>query len=93
MPSRSIPWTNPGNSKQAWCLKHKEQGEESIDQRVGFAGGSVVKNLTANAASLGSVSGSGRFPGEGKDNPLQSSCLEHLLDRLQSMGRKDLDLT
>ena len=53
----------------------------------------MVKNLTANAASLGSVSGSGRSPGEGKDNPLQSSCLEHLLDRLQSMGRKDLDLT
>ena len=41
----------------------------------------VVKNLAANAASLGSVSGSGRFPGEGNDNPLPYSCLEHLLDR------------
>ena len=27
------------------------------------------------------ISGSGRFPGEGIDNPLQYSCLEYPIDR------------
>ena len=36
----------------------------------GFLGGSVVKNLPANAGDTGSVPGSGRFPGEGNGNPL-----------------------
>ena len=29
-----------------------------------FPGGSVVKNLPANAGDVGSIPGSGRFPGE-----------------------------
>ena len=29
----------------------------------------------------GSISGSGRFPGEGNGNPLQYSCLENPMDR------------
>ena len=40
---------------------------------MGFLGGSVVKNLPANAGNtgdLGSVSGSERSPGEGNSNPL-----------------------
>ena len=41
----------------------------------GFPGGSVVKNMPANAGDVGSISGSGRFPGEGNGNPLQYSCL------------------
>ena len=41
----------------------------------GFPGGSVVKNPPANAGDAGSTSGLGRFPGEGKGNPLQYSCL------------------
>ena len=32
---------------------------------VAFPGGSVVKNPVANAEDVGSVPGSGRFPGEG----------------------------
>jgi len=39
----------------------------------------VVKNLCANAGDAGdtdSVSGSGRLPGRGNDNPPQYSCLE-----------------
>ena len=35
----------------------------------GFLGGSLVKNLTANAGDIGSIPGSGRSPGEGNDNP------------------------
>ena len=48
---------------------------------MGFAGGSVVKNLPANAGGLGSIPGSGRSPGEGNGNPLQYSCLGHAMDR------------
>ena len=42
---------------------------------MGFPGGSVLKNLLANAGYVGSVPGSGRSPGEGNGNPLQYSCL------------------
>ena len=49
--------------------------------RYGFPGDSVVKNLPANAGDLGSVSGSGRSPGEGNGNPLQFSCPEDSTDR------------
>ena len=43
----------------------------------------VVKNLPANALDIdvGSISGLGRFPGEGHCNPLQYSCLENSMDR------------
>ena len=44
----------------------------------------VVKNLPANtgdATDMGSISGLGRSPGEGNDNPLQYSCLENPKDR------------
>ena len=44
-------------------------------------GYSVVKNLPANAGDMGSIPGWGRSPGEGNDNPLQSSCLEYSMDR------------
>jgi len=39
------------------------------------------KNLSVKAGDLGSVPGSGRFPGEGNGNPLQYSCLENPRDR------------
>ena len=41
----------------------------------GFPRGSVVKNLPASAGDEGLIPGLGRSPGEGKDNPLQYSCL------------------
>ena len=41
----------------------------------------VVKNPLANAGDLGSIPGLGRPPGGGCGNPLQSSCLENLMDR------------
>ena len=44
----------------------------------GFPGGSVVENLPANAADMGSIPGSGRSPGEGNSNPLQYFCLENV---------------
>ena len=43
--------------------------------------GLVVKNLPANAGYMGSVPGSGRYPGERNDNPLKYSCLGHPMDK------------
>ena len=50
----------------------------------GLPGGTVVKNLPANArdaGDLGLISGSGRPPGGGNGNPLQYSCPENFMDR------------
>ena len=44
----------------------------------------IVKNPAANAGyvrDLGSIPGSGRFPGVGNGNPLQYSCVENSTDR------------
>ena len=46
-----------------------------------FPGGSVVKNLPANAGDMGSIPGSGRSPGGGNSNPLQYFCLGNPMDR------------
>ena len=46
-----------------------------------FPGGSVVKNLPANARDVGSVPGLGRSPGGGNGNPLQYSYLGNPIDR------------
>ena len=40
-----------------------------------FPGGSVVKNLLANAGDAGLILGSGRSPGEENGNPFQYSYL------------------
>ena len=48
---------------------------------MGFAGGSKGKGSACSAGDLGSIPGSGRSPGEGNGNPLQSSCLENSRDR------------
>ena len=46
-----------------------------------FPGGSVVKNLPANAGDSGLTPGSGRSPGEGNGNSLQYSCLGNPMAR------------
>ena len=51
----------------------------SISNR-GFPGGSEGKASACNAGDLGSISGLGRSPGEGKGNPLRYSCLENPMD-------------
>ena len=54
----------------------------------------MVKSLPA---MQGLIPGSGRSSGEGNGNPLQYSCLENPWTeesgRLQSIGRKELDMT
>ena len=47
---------------------------------MGLPGGTVVKNLPANAGDTRdtvSIPGLGKFPGVGNDNPLQYSSLEN----------------
>ena len=53
---------------------------------MGFSGGSDGKESTCNEGDLGSVPGSGRFPGEENGNALQYSCLENSMDRRSLAG-------
>ena len=62
----------------------------------------MVKNSPANAGDatdVGLIPGLGRFPGGGRGNPLQCSCLENPMDRVawqatySPWGRKELDTT
>jgi len=46
-----------------------------------FSGGSVVKNLPANAGDTGSISDPGIAPGEGNGNLFQCSILENPMGR------------
>ena len=48
---------------------------------MGFPGGSVIKNLPANAGDVGLIPWLGRSLVGGNGNPLKYSCLEN------SMGR------
>ena len=50
-------------------------------EQLAFSGGLVGKKPTCNAGNLGSISGSGRSPGEGNGNPLQYSCLGNPMDK------------
>ena len=53
-----------------------------------FHGGSDGKESVWNARDLDSIPGSGRYPEEGKGNPLQYSFLENSMERgaWQAMG-------
>ena len=49
---------------------------------LGFPCGSAGKESTYSVGDLGSISGLGRFPGEGKGYPLQYSGLENSMDSI-----------
>ena len=62
-------------------------------KELGISSSSDGKASVYNVGVLGSIPGSGRFPGEGNGNPLQYSCLENPMDggawcRQLSMGSK-----
>ena len=59
-----------------------------IENMQGFPGGSVVKNLPANARDTDLIPALGRTPGGGgSSTPLQYSCLGNPRDRkVQSVG-------
>ena len=64
---------------------------------MGFLGGSVAENLSANARDTDPIPGLGRSHGEGNDNPLQYSCLANPMGRgawgLPSRGVEESDMT
>ena len=49
--------------------------------RMGFPGGSVVKNLLVNAGVARDAGFIRKIPGGGNGNPFQYSCLENSMDR------------
>ena len=61
-----------------FCLDDSSIFESGVLTFPGFPGGSVVKNLPANA---GLITGLGRFLGEDNGNPLQYFCLRNHVDR------------
>ena len=63
--------------ENAWYIRKKVLSKHLFS----FLGGSVGKESTCNAGDPGSISGLGRSPGEGNDNPLQYSCLGNPIDR------------
>ena len=66
---------------------------------LGFPGGSDGKVSTCNAGDLGLIPGIGVYPGGGRGNPLQCSCLENPMDRERSLAgyspwdHKESDMT
>ena len=62
IPEPSEDTTRKGNYKPVSLIK-------------GFLGGSLVKNLPANAGDAGSIPGLARSPREENGNPHQYSCL------------------
>ena len=66
--------------------------------KLGFPGGSLVKNPPTKQEMQGLMPGLERSPGEGNGNPLEYSCLENPTDRgclvgYNPWGRKELEAT
>ena len=63
--------------------KHgREHGRKRIleNPKQGFSDASAGKESAGNAGDMSSIPGSGRSPGEGKDNPLQCFSLNNWMD-------------
>ena len=65
----------------ALILLPRTRSDHWLHAWIHFTGGSMVKSLPASAGDVGSIPGSGRFPGEGNGNPLWYSCLENAMNR------------
>ena len=69
------PWKGSCGTLTWIHLKEATGGER------GCPGGSVIKEPTSQAGSVGLIPGSGRSPGEENGNPLRYSCLGNPMDR------------
>ena len=87
--ARRIPWTEEPDGLQSmglqrlghdWATNTHPWIELRFRDHYSFPGSSDGKVSACNAGDPGSIPGSGRSPGEGKDNRLQYSCLENLMD-------------
>ena len=80
-----IKWGEPWGSFPRQCLPEQPSwGSFKLRymhiHEFGFPGGSAGKESSCNVGNLGSISGLGRSPGEGKGYPLQYSGLENSMD-------------
>ena len=78
-------WTELNTSKGVFFLSPSDAYVRSFlyllyTLIMGFPGCSEVKVSAWNVGDLGSISVSGRSPGEGNGNPLQYSCLENPME-------------
>ena len=86
-----IVWSpcNPGDSQESSPTPQFRSINSSVlsflyiifNYILGLPGGSNGKESVCCAGSLGSIPGSGRFPGEGKGYSLQCSFLKNPMDR------------
>ena len=75
------PWTSEGTMQIKTILTRTSL---AVQWLRGFPGGSVIKNLPANAGDSedsGSIPGLGRSHGVGNGKLLQYSCLGNPMDR------------
>ena len=82
--SKTNLWLPKGKGGINWEIWMDMLIHVPVYMKWGFPGGLVVKNSPANAGDardVGSIPGSGRYPGEGNGNPLQYSCLGNPMDR------------
>ena len=63
------------------CSTHFKKQNITYNTGPSFPGSSNGKETACNAGDLGSTSGLGSSPGEGKGITLQYSCLENSMDR------------
>ena len=81
--SSTLAWKIP-RTEEPGRLRPWGRTESDMTERLHFhfifPGGSEVKVSASNEGDPGSITGSGRFPGEGNGNPLQYSCLENPMD-------------
>ena len=82
-----IPWTEePGGLQSVGSQKvrHNPPLDTTHFKKLtllGFPIDSDGKGSACSEGELGSISGLGRFPGEGNSYPLQYSCLENSMER------------
>ena len=67
--------------KNEFMKIYKNELVVSMKIRCFPPGGLDSKESSCNAGDMGSIPGSGRFPGEGNGNLLQYSCLGNLMDK------------
>ena len=68
---------SPGNYIQYLIKNHSEKEEKNIYVLPRWCSGKE----SASVRDVGAFPESGRSPGEGNGNPLQSACLENPMDR------------
>ena len=86
---------NPPAMQETWVgfLGQKDLLERDrlpIPIFLGFPCGSAGKESACNEGDLGSISGLGRSPGEGKSYPLQYSGLENSMDCIDGFVLKQV---